>query len=136
MTVVELEDLTLEFILRYEEEKVVSIPIKRIIRKGSPTTQAQYHTKEPKRRIIECWLNSSEKQLLYDIKHEVDWQPWRENGVVTSYVWIEKVEVRWDKPLNKNRPWFTRIYMIVYYGCGDFDPDDFDEEDFLVDWCE
>ena len=119
--------VALENVLGWEEEESMTIPVKRVIRKTSPTTQAQYFVREPRRITITARLTRAEKNSLRSLKNEANWQflcdhncvpPCSDvNSEFVDYVWIEKLDTRWSPEFkgstpSYDTPWVYTIMLI------------------------
>lgn len=114
--------VALENVLDWEEEESMTIPIKHVIRKATPTTQAEYFDRSPRKIIITARLTRAEKQSLRDLKNVANWQPLCDYGCTppcnsanadfVDYVWIEKLHTRWRKPEFRDTPWVYTINLI------------------------
>ena len=105
--------IALENVLNWEEEEVSGVPVKRVIRKTSPTVQAQYFSREPRKIFITTRLTAAEKASLRALKNEFNWQPLYDyDNSFVDYVWIEKIRARWGKPEFNDTPWVYTIDLI------------------------
>lgn len=123
MSNVYLGTVSLPNVLNWEEEEVSSIPVKRVVRKTSPTTQAEYFTREPRKITLTTRLSRTEKDSLRDLKNEFSWQPLCDydctppcnsaNPAFVDYVWIEKIGTRWAPEFKgSGTPWLYSVYLI------------------------
>jgi len=108
--VVKIGTVELPNVLNWEEEEVSSVPVKRVIRKTTPTVQAQYFTREPRKIVITTRLTTAERTDLRALKNLFQWQELYDyDDSFVDYVWIEKLGVRWARAEFKDTPW---VYMI------------------------
>jgi len=120
--VVKLGTMDLNNVLSWEEENVITIPIKKPVRKLAPTTQSDYFTRTPKRIIITTRLTPAEKTQLRNLKNEHCWQPlcdFHATGVCNEansdfidYVWIEKITHDWRGDVDTTHRWLGTINLI------------------------
>jgi len=106
-------EVGLERVLNWHEEEEVSIPIKRIVRKESPTVQAEYFARLPRRIELELKSSRSEKVLLEACKHRhgmVDLYDYDETFV--DCVWIERLNYGWVGGSDHNYPWRGRLVLL------------------------
>jgi len=114
---VKIGTVELPNVLNWEEEEVSSVPIKRVIRKTTPTVQAQYFIREPRKITITTRLTSLEKQSLRDLKNEFNWQELYDyDDSFVDCVWIEKLDARWARAEFHDTPWVYTVYLICS-GC-------------------
>jgi len=105
--------VTLNNVLNWEEEEASTVPVKRVIRKTSPTVQAQYFVREPRKIVITTRLTSVEKTDLRAKKNEFNWQALYDyDDSFVDYVWIEKLGVRWARAEFHDTPWVYTIDLI------------------------
>jgi hypothetical protein len=105
--------VTLERVLDWEDEETIHIPIKRIVRRNRPTTQAPYFSREPNRIIITAKVSRSTRVALRNLKNQVSWQPlYDADGSLYDYVWIERLNHKWYKDRDHNYPWLMTIDLI------------------------
>lgn len=122
---VKLGTVDLHNVLNWEEEEVSSVPVKRVIRKSSPTVQAQYFVREPRRITLTVRLTAAEKASLRTLKNLFQWQELCDfeavgactefNPEFVDFVWIEKISTRWSsrfKSATCDTPWVYVINLI------------------------
>lgn len=110
---VQIGTVSLYNVLNWEEEEVSTIPVKRVIRKRTPTTQSQFFDREPRRIFITTRLTTAEKASLRSLKNEFSWQALYDyDNSFVDYVWIEKLHVRWARAEFNDTPWVYTIDLI------------------------
>lgn len=119
---VKIGTVDLSNVLNWEEEEVSSIPVKRVIRKTSPTTQAQYFIREPRKIVITARLTPAEKLSLRNLKNQFNWQPLCDyeatgacgvaNSEFVDYVWIEKINHNYRGNIDRKYRWSSIISLI------------------------
>lgn len=109
-----LGSVTLENVLTWEEEESDTIPIKRIIRKSTPTTQSKYYVRTPRVITISVRANVTEKANIRNLKNQFLWQQLMDYDGITlvDYVWIQDVKSRWRGDIDKDYPWQVDIVLI------------------------
>lgn len=107
------DDLPIDVVLSWHEEEVTPIPIKNIIRKSTPTVQANYWHREPRKIELELKVTRTKKQALEDCKHLHGWnQLYDFDGEVIDWVWIESLSWRWAGNEDHNYPWRGKLVLI------------------------
>ena len=111
---VTLGTVTLTEVLTWDEDETVEIPVKRVVRKTSPTTQPQYFTRTPRRINIVARCTATVKANLRTLKNQYAWQTLYDYDGVTlvDYVWIENLNPEWAGDQDKNYPWHIRIALV------------------------
>lgn len=105
--------VTLSEVLNWEEEETVTIPIKRVVRKDSPTTQAEYFTRTPRVITIETRCTKTTKDNLRSLKNQFNWQPLYDyDGTYIDHVWMEGLSPRWRGDIDYDYPWQVRLTLI------------------------
>ena len=111
--VVKIGTVELPNVLDWDEDEVSSVPVKKVIRKVTPTVQAQYFVREPRKIVITTRLTSAEKTSLRALKNEFNWQELYDyDDSFVDYVWIEKLGVRWARAEFHDTPWVYTIDLI------------------------
>jgi len=111
MSVLSDVNLTLERIVNWEDGRPVPIPIKRIYGKCSPTTQADCFTAGAKQRRVRCKLTFAQRDKLY--RHKCCWLNWYEDGELTNKIWIDRIEMSYQRDADETYPWLATLYMYV-----------------------
>ena len=105
--------VTLSEVLNWEEEETSTIPIKHVVRKDVPTTQAEYFTRTPRTITIETRCTKTTKDSLRTLKNQHDWQALYDyDGSFIDYVWVETLSPRWQGDVDYDYPWLVRIQLI------------------------
>lgn len=109
-----LGTVTLSEVLSWNEEETTTIPVKRVVRKTTPTTQSQYFVREPRKINITDRCTAATKLALRNLKNQHAWQTLYDYDGITlvDYVWIESLSPEWEGDQDKNYPWHTRISLI------------------------
>lgn len=105
--------IELEHILNWHEEEEVPIPIKRIVRKESPTVQAEYFVRLPRRIELELKSSKSEKVALESCKHCHGWlELYDYDRSFVDAVFIERLNYRWARDEDHVYPWRGRMTLL------------------------
>ena len=108
-----LGSVTLSEVLNWEEEETSTIPVKRIVRKDGPTTQAEYFTRTPRIITIEARCTKTTKDAIRTLKNQHNWQPLYDyDGTFIDNVWLETPTSRWQGDVDYDYPWLMRITLI------------------------
>lgn len=119
---VKLGTVDLDNVLSWEEEDRVTVPIRKIIRKTTPTVQTEYYVRHPKKIIIRARMTAVEKLQIRNLKNQNCWQPlcdfWATgtcnsaNSEFIDYVWVEKLEHDWRGDKDHTYKWLSTITLI------------------------
>ena len=107
------EDCIIDYVIDWNEDEGVPTPIKRLVRKESPTTQAEYSTRLPRIISLEGMCTKTNRNCLEDLKHTHQWLKLYDSyDSPTDYVWIESLSSRWAGDEDHNYPWNVRMTLI------------------------
>lgn len=98
-------------IVEWRENKGRPIPIKRIYSKCSPTSQARFHTSEPKTYTIVFRGNDSRKTEIESTHQECLPHAFYYGSTFTDNVWIEDVDFVYDST-TVSQHWLIRLILI------------------------
>jgi len=111
------KDCILDYVLSWDEDEGVPTPIKRLVRKESPTTQVEYFTRLPRIIELEGKATKTHRNCLEDLKHNHQWLRLYEDyslgdeGFI-DWVWLEYLSSRWAGDEDHNYPWHIRMTLI------------------------
>ena len=111
---VTIDTIELDFVLSWNEESTTNLPIKKVIRKSSSTTQPQYYCVTPREIIITARVTSDVKTSLYSLKDENTWQALYDYDGITKVddVWIKNIKEHWEGNKNWTKPWLVTLLLI------------------------
>jgi len=119
---VKIGTVTLDHVLTWVEDDTEEIPVKKVVRKTTPTTQSQYFTVYPRLIDITARCTKTVKNALRTLQNQHDWQPLCDydcvgdcnsaNVAFVDYVWMEKCKPEWQGDRDKNTPWHITISLI------------------------
>ena len=114
--------VTLDHVLSWVEDDTEEIPVKKVVRKTTPTTQSQYFTVYPRMIDITARCTRVTKDALRVLQNQHSWQPLCDydcvgacnvaNPAFVDYVWMEKVKPEWQGDRDKNTPWHITMTLI------------------------
>jgi len=112
--------VTLSEVLNWKEETTVSVPIKSVVRKTTPTVQSEYFARLPKMITIEARCTRTIKADLEDLRDEFRWHVLLDyDGTFVAYVWIEQLSPSWRGDIDYDYPWLVQLRLISTE-CGGF----------------
>ncbi len=111
---VKLGSVTLEHTLTWDEEATTTIPRKKVIRKTTPTTQAQYFCRTPREIIITARVTLALKEALHTLRNQNAWQALYDYDGVTKVddVWVERVAPSWKGDEDEDNPWLVTLLLV------------------------
>jgi len=105
--------VTLKRVLTWDEDEEMTIPVKRIVRKGVPTTQSDYFTRTPRHIVITAKNTATTKLAIRNLKNEAVWQDLYDyDGTLVDAVWMERLSHRWIGDRDHNYPWLMTLDLI------------------------
>lgn len=112
--VVYLGPVNLDNIRSWDGEGSSTIPIKKVIRKSTPTMQAQYYCRTPRQIVLTARVTSAYKEALHTMRNLHTWQQLLDYDGVTKVddVWIEKVSESWKGDEDESYPWLVTIQLL------------------------
>lgn len=109
-----LGSITLDHTLTWDEDATITIPRKKVIRKTTPTTQAQYFARSPREIVITARVTLATKELLHTLKNAHVWQALYDYDGITKVddVWIESVKPSWRGGEDEDYPWLVTLNLV------------------------
>jgi len=106
-------DISIERVLSWHEEEAMSIPVKKIVRRNKPTTEAEYWVRTPRKIILDIKATRTKKVELEDCKCLAGWvELYDFDNSFIDWVWIESLNWNWARDEDHNYPWQARIVLI------------------------
>ena len=110
---VKIGSVDLHNVLNWEEDDLVTIPIKRPVGRKTPTSQSKFFTRTPKNIVITARVTPTEKTSIRALKNEFAWQPLYDyDDSFIDYVWIEKLTHDWRGDVDRTCRWLSTLYLI------------------------
>ena len=106
--------VSLENVLTWDEQTAATIPRKGVIRKPSPTTQAEYYCRTPREIIIKARATAAIKESLITLKNQHVWQVLLDYDGSTKVddIWIEHCNSSWKGDEDENNPWLMTLELV------------------------
>ena len=105
--------ITLNDVLTWHDETTSTIPIKKILRKQGPTTQAPYFARTPLMITIRLRSTRALKTQLVTLKNQHTWQLLRDyDNSIVDWVWMEQVRGEWRGDIDFDYPWLVTLELI------------------------
>lgn len=111
------KDCIIDYVISWDEDEGIPTPIKRLVRKESPTTQAEYFVRLPRLIELEGMCTKPHKDCLEALKHAHQWVKLYDayslsDERLIDEVWIEYLHSRWAGDEDHHYPWHVRMVLI------------------------